>query len=168
MATERTRSAIYRDGTWFIRPDVTVGSVVTVQSGGYRRHPAGAWSVTDTPTFAGSSGAPITMFTLNPLPSQIAPALVQKLVRAEPATIGHFRHWGFMDPAHQGHAAGRAHRRARGDRASTRSRRHDHRLCARASFGPATSWSSTAAATRGTRDSAAWSPMRRRSPRWRA
>src|SRR5207253_582150 len=38
------------------------------------------------------------MFTLNPLPPQIAAALVQKLVRAEPATIGHFRHWGFMDP----------------------------------------------------------------------
>jgi len=38
------------------------------------------------------------MFTLNPLPPQISPALVQKLVRAEPATIGHFRDWGFMDP----------------------------------------------------------------------
>ena len=38
------------------------------------------------------------MFTLNPLPTRMAPALVQKLVRAEPATIGHFRHWGFMDP----------------------------------------------------------------------
>ena len=38
------------------------------------------------------------MFTLNPLPPQIAPSLVAKLVRAEPATIGHFRHWGFMDP----------------------------------------------------------------------
>ena len=38
------------------------------------------------------------MFTLNPLPPQLTPALVQKLVRAEPATIGHFRHWGFMDP----------------------------------------------------------------------
>ncbi len=38
------------------------------------------------------------MFTLNPLPPQLSPALVQKLVRAEPATIGHFRHWGFMDP----------------------------------------------------------------------
>ncbi|MEO8303134.1 MAG: RraA family protein [Betaproteobacteria bacterium] len=38
------------------------------------------------------------MFTLNPLPTPMAPALVQKLVRAEPATIGHFRHWGFMDP----------------------------------------------------------------------
>ena len=38
------------------------------------------------------------MFTLNPLPPQIAASLVQKLVRAEPATIGHFRHWGFMDP----------------------------------------------------------------------
>ena len=39
------------------------------------------------------------MFTLNPLPSRLAPDLVQKLVRAEPATIGHFRDWGFMDPA---------------------------------------------------------------------
>jgi regulator of RNase E activity RraA len=38
------------------------------------------------------------MFTLNPLPPQIDPTLVQKLVRAEPATIGHFRDWGFMDP----------------------------------------------------------------------
>ena len=39
------------------------------------------------------------MFTLKPLPSQLAPDLVQKLVRAEPATIGHFRDWGFMDPS---------------------------------------------------------------------
>ena len=38
------------------------------------------------------------MFTLNPLPPQIDAVLVQKLVRAEPATIGHFRDWGFMDP----------------------------------------------------------------------
>ena len=38
------------------------------------------------------------MFTLNPLPPQIDATLVQKLVRAEPATIGHFRDWGFMDP----------------------------------------------------------------------
>ena len=38
------------------------------------------------------------MFTLNTLPPQINPTLVQKLVRAEPATIGHFRDWGFMHP----------------------------------------------------------------------
>ena len=38
------------------------------------------------------------MFKLNPLPPQLDPELVKKLVRAEPATIGHFRHWGFMDP----------------------------------------------------------------------
>ena len=38
------------------------------------------------------------MFVLNPLPPQISSALHDKLVRAEPATIGHFRHWGFMDP----------------------------------------------------------------------
>jgi len=39
------------------------------------------------------------VFTLNPLPPQLSAALVEKLVRAEPATIGHFRDWGFMDPA---------------------------------------------------------------------
>lgn len=39
------------------------------------------------------------MFTLNPLPPQLDKKLVEKLVRAEPATIGHFRNWGFMDPA---------------------------------------------------------------------
>ena len=39
------------------------------------------------------------MFQLNALPAQLTPALVEKLVRAEPATIGHFRDWGFMDPA---------------------------------------------------------------------
>jgi 4-hydroxy-4-methyl-2-oxoglutarate aldolase len=39
------------------------------------------------------------VFTLNALPLSMDPALVQKLVRAEPATIGHFRNWGFMDPA---------------------------------------------------------------------
>jgi regulator of RNase E activity RraA len=39
------------------------------------------------------------MFALHPLPPQLDPELVAKLVRAEPATIGHFRDWGFMDPA---------------------------------------------------------------------
>src|SRR3989442_16014100 len=39
------------------------------------------------------------MFTLTPLPSRLDARLVQKLVKAEPATIGHFRNWGFMDPA---------------------------------------------------------------------
>jgi 4-hydroxy-4-methyl-2-oxoglutarate aldolase len=38
------------------------------------------------------------MFTLKALPDPIEKALVQKLVRAEPATIGHFRNTGFMDP----------------------------------------------------------------------
>ena len=38
------------------------------------------------------------MFTLNPLPPQLSASLVEKLVKAEPATIGHFRDWGFMDP----------------------------------------------------------------------
>src|SRR5256885_6270561 len=39
------------------------------------------------------------VFTLSPLPSQMDARLVSKLVKAEPATIGHFRNWGFMDPA---------------------------------------------------------------------
>jgi 4-hydroxy-4-methyl-2-oxoglutarate aldolase len=38
------------------------------------------------------------MFTLEPLPPGLDPRLVDKLLRAEPATIGHFRNWGFMDP----------------------------------------------------------------------
>lgn len=39
------------------------------------------------------------MFTLRPLPSPLDERLISKLVKAEPATIGHFRNSGFMDPA---------------------------------------------------------------------
>ena len=39
------------------------------------------------------------MFTLKALPPRLDQRLVDKLVKAEPATIGHFRNWGFMDPA---------------------------------------------------------------------
>ena len=39
------------------------------------------------------------MFTLNALPDALPSELVSKLRKAEPATIGHFRNWGFMDPA---------------------------------------------------------------------
>jgi regulator of RNase E activity RraA len=39
------------------------------------------------------------MFTLNPLPEPVAPDLLKLLAEAEPATIGHFLHTGFMDPA---------------------------------------------------------------------
>ncbi|GGE31879.1 4-hydroxy-4-methyl-2-oxoglutarate aldolase [Agaricicola taiwanensis] len=38
------------------------------------------------------------MFTLKDLPAQVDPDLLALLVKAEPATIGHFRHEGFMDP----------------------------------------------------------------------
>lgn len=38
------------------------------------------------------------MFTLKPLPDLLDRKLSEKLVRAEPATIGHFRNSGFMDP----------------------------------------------------------------------
>lgn len=38
------------------------------------------------------------MFVLNDPPPQIDPALIQTLLLAEPATIGHIRHHGFMAP----------------------------------------------------------------------
>jgi 4-hydroxy-4-methyl-2-oxoglutarate aldolase len=36
-------------------------------------------------------------YRINPMPAQIAPALVDKLRKVETATVGHSRHWGFMD-----------------------------------------------------------------------
>jgi regulator of RNase E activity RraA len=39
------------------------------------------------------------MFILNDPPPQVDAGLLALLQRAEPATIGHFRHVGFMDPA---------------------------------------------------------------------
>ena len=42
------------------------------------------------------------MFTLNELPPPVDPELLELLGRAEPATIGHFRHTGFMDPGIRG------------------------------------------------------------------
>ena len=38
------------------------------------------------------------MYIVNDMPPQIDRALIEKLSRVEPATIGHFRHHGFMDP----------------------------------------------------------------------
>ena len=38
------------------------------------------------------------MYALKPLPVQIDPELLDLLRKAEPATIGHFLHGGFMDP----------------------------------------------------------------------
>lgn len=42
------------------------------------------------------------MFVVNQLPPPVEPALLELLQRAEPATIGHFRHTGFIDPAIRG------------------------------------------------------------------
>jgi 4-hydroxy-4-methyl-2-oxoglutarate aldolase len=42
------------------------------------------------------------MFVVNQLPPPVEPALLHLLQRAEPATIGHFRHTGFMDPGIRG------------------------------------------------------------------
>src|ERR1700722_1563169 len=42
------------------------------------------------------------MYMLNPLPAQIDNKMLDLLRRAEPATIGHFLHTGFMDPGVRG------------------------------------------------------------------
>jgi 4-hydroxy-4-methyl-2-oxoglutarate aldolase len=42
------------------------------------------------------------MLVINPLPPQIDPDRLKLLASAEPATIGHFLHTGFMDPAIRG------------------------------------------------------------------
>src|SRR4051812_25551294 len=36
-------------------------------------------------------------YRIEPMPSQISPALAEKLSRVETATVGHSQHWGFMD-----------------------------------------------------------------------
>jgi 4-hydroxy-4-methyl-2-oxoglutarate aldolase len=36
-------------------------------------------------------------YRINPMPPRLPPALVEKLMKVETATIGHTRHWGFMD-----------------------------------------------------------------------
>jgi 4-hydroxy-4-methyl-2-oxoglutarate aldolase len=43
------------------------------------------------------------MYVLNPLPKQVDPELLELLVSAEPAVIGHFRYTGFMAPAIKAH-----------------------------------------------------------------
>ncbi len=36
-------------------------------------------------------------YRINPMPAQVSPELVARLMRVETATVGHSRHWGFMD-----------------------------------------------------------------------
>jgi regulator of RNase E activity RraA len=43
------------------------------------------------------------MYVLRPLPAAIDPRLLQLLVQAEPAVIGHFRYTGFMSPGIRAH-----------------------------------------------------------------
>ncbi len=43
------------------------------------------------------------MYVLNPLPAPVDGALLELLVQAEPAVIGHFRHTGFVSPAIRAH-----------------------------------------------------------------
>lgn len=43
------------------------------------------------------------MYVLNPLPPAIGPQLLELLVQAEPAVIGHFRYTGFMSPGIRAH-----------------------------------------------------------------
>ncbi len=39
------------------------------------------------------------MIRVMPMPAQVDPALLEKLAQVDPVTIGHFREWGFVDPA---------------------------------------------------------------------
>jgi len=39
------------------------------------------------------------MYVVNEMPPQIEPGLIEKLAQVETATVGHFRHHGFMSPA---------------------------------------------------------------------
>ena len=41
--------------------------------------------------------APKPEYKVGPMPAQIAPAVLARLVQVETATVGHTRHWGFMD-----------------------------------------------------------------------
>lgn len=43
------------------------------------------------------------MYVLNPLPPAVDPRLIELLVQAEPAVIGHFRYTGFMSPDIRAH-----------------------------------------------------------------
>jgi 4-hydroxy-4-methyl-2-oxoglutarate aldolase len=43
------------------------------------------------------------MYVLNPLPTPVDGALLELLVQAEPAVIGHFRYTGFVSPAIRAH-----------------------------------------------------------------
>ncbi len=36
-------------------------------------------------------------YRIDPMPAPLDPRLVEKLERVETATVGHSRHWGFMD-----------------------------------------------------------------------
>ena len=39
------------------------------------------------------------MIRVNPMPPQVDAALLKKLAQLDPVTIGHYREWGFVDPA---------------------------------------------------------------------
>lgn len=43
------------------------------------------------------------MYVLNPLPTPVEPRLLELLVQAEPAVIGHFRYTGFVSPEIRAH-----------------------------------------------------------------
>ena len=39
----------------------------------------------------------MTDYRIHPMPAQLPAALLEKLAKVETATVGHWRHWGFMD-----------------------------------------------------------------------
>ncbi|MBC7781571.1 MAG: RraA family protein [Proteobacteria bacterium] len=47
------------------------------------------------------------MLVTRPMPEPVAPELLAMLLEIDPVTVGHFRHWGFVDPAIMPVIAGR-------------------------------------------------------------
>ena len=39
----------------------------------------------------------MTDYRIHPMPAQLPADLLEKLAKVETATVGHWRHWGFMD-----------------------------------------------------------------------
>ena len=105
--------------------------------------------------------APKPEYKVGPMPAQIAPAILAKLVQVETATVGHTRHWGFMDRRIQPLLP---EKRIAGTAITLAIPAQD---CCTTPWGcsaPATSWWSTGSATTSMPAGAAASPWQRRPP----
>ena len=74
----------------------------------------------------------MTDYRIGAMPAQLPAELVAKLMKVETATVGHWRHWGFMDRGIQPLLKVEAGRRHRGDARDPRTRLDPAASCARA------------------------------------